>query len=377
MAFEIPKPRVIASGARSITLTWAPTDSEESLNVLPEDDNSHISYKWPPRYQLSKAEDDDPDFHPCYEGDDTTHEILDLKPETRYRIKLRVQEAEQLGGDWSRDYKEVEGKTTDETLSQKLTNQLFRAIASNDAVTVARIVSSHTKEVSLETRDRSGKTPLMNACQSASQDVVSMLLKAGASAGASTLVGKSALSIAVTYGNQEAVEAILNQSTETLEGSDQGGSTPLMWAAENVMPKHPKGLTILELLLAKGAKVDAQDMRHQTALDRLCATSGDAAAARLLLQHGARIIREIDTTSRSAHQPPQNMTTLMVAALNGHKALCDELMDNWDVDPTVQTEFGGTARSFAEQAGHTEVVQAIDAKVRKMRDAARKAIGGA
>ncbi|KAJ3014670.1 Fibronectin type 3 and ankyrin repeat domains protein 1 [Thoreauomyces humboldtii] len=352
----IPAPKITSSAARSLTLQWTPLDPDEHLhNVGP------ITYQFPWRYQLSRAEGDDPDHQVVYEGSDSTHEILDLKPETRYMIKLRIQEDESLGGEWSRDYLEIEGKTTDETLSQRLTSQLFRAVANNDAVTVQRCVTNFAKEVSLETRDRFGKTPLMNACQTASQDVVSVLLKAGASTSAATLAGKTALSLAATHGNLEAVQAILSQSSTTVDIPDQGGSTPLMWAAENVSPRHPDGLAIVQYILDHGATVDVEDARQQTALDRLCATSGDASAGRALLLKGARIVNAVDKANN------QTMTTLMVAALNGHKDLCVELMDRWEADPAVATEFGGTARSFALQAGHRDVVEELDTRLAEAR----------
>ncbi|KAI8908680.1 ankyrin repeat-containing domain protein [Powellomyces hirtus] len=350
----IPTPKIVTSAARSLSVQWSPIDPDDHP---PVQSNSPISYKFPYRYLLSIAENNDPDYHAVYEGEDTLFEIVDLKPETRYKVKLRIQEDESLGGEWSGDYLEVEGKTTDETLSQRLTSQLFRAVANNDAVTVQRCVTNYAKEVSLETRDRFGKTPLMNACQTASRDVVAVLLKAGASTSASTLAGKTALSLAATHGNLEAVEAILSQSSSTVNMADQGGSTPLMWAVENAGPRHPHGFAIVQYILDHGADVNYQDMRHQTALDRLCATSGHADSGRALLQKGARVIHDIDKANH------QTMTTLMVAALNGHRDLCVELMDNWGADPSVKTDFGGTARSFAQQAGHHAVVEAIDARV--------------
>ncbi|KAJ3153264.1 hypothetical protein HDU89_000895 [Geranomyces variabilis] len=370
----IPTPKVAAVAARSITVQWSPaehddddTDAAASPTAAPN--SSAITYRHPLRFLLSLAEGDDPDHRSVYEGEDTMFEIMDLKPETRYKIKLRIQEDESLGGEWSREYVEISSKTTDETLSQKLTSQLFRAIANNDAVTVQRCVTTYAKEVSLETRDRFGKTPLMNAAQTASQDLVAVLLKAGASTSAATLAGKTALSLAATYGNLAAVEAILSQSTSTVNLADQGGSTPLMWAVENVSPNHPSGLAIVNYILDHGkADVDFVDARGHTALDRLCATSGDAAAARALLAKGARLIRDVDKANH------HNMTTLMVAALNGHLDLCCELMDNWAADPAAKTEFGGTARSFAQQAGHTQVVEAIDARLQSIKQRTTPAI---
>ncbi|KNC97363.1 uncharacterized protein SPPG_07290 [Spizellomyces punctatus DAOM BR117] len=314
----IPTPKIISAAARSLVVEWETQDEVEQTGT----------------YQLSRGEEADPELLVVYEGSDTNVEIHDLKPETRYRIKLRVRESPELGGDWSKEYAEIEGRTTDETLSARLTNQLFRAVGNNDAEAIRRITSDHGKEVSLEMRDRFGKTMLMNACQSASRGVVEALLKAGASDTATTRSGKTPLSLAATYGNLRAVEALLDRSTETLDSQDLGGSTPLMWAAENATSKHPHGVAIVELLLDKGASVNIEDARQQTALDRLCATSGSISAARAMLEKGARIITEVDKHNNV------HMTTLMSAALNGHRDLCVELMDRWGVDPRARTEFG-------------------------------------
>ncbi|KAI9017061.1 ankyrin repeat-containing domain protein [Gaertneriomyces semiglobifer] len=348
---HIPTPKVISVAARSLLVSWTYADDDSS------DEEGH-SEQPVYHFQLSRAEADDPDHTVVYEGADTTVEVQDLKPETRYKLKLRVRERDDEWGDWSREYVEIEARTTDESLSQRLTNRLFRAVANRDSDTVKRILYEHAKEVGLETRDRHGKTLLMNACQSGCpKELIQALIKGGASTAGGSRSGKTPLSYAVTHGNLEAVQAILSHSHETLDTPDQGGSTPLMWAAENATPKNANGVAIVQCLLDSGADVNIEDLRQHTALDRLCATSGNLEAARALLDSGARITEDVNKAKG------HHMTTLMTAALNGHYEVCVELMEKWNVDPSVETEFGGTARSFAQQAGHRRVVEAIDAKL--------------
>lgn len=113
-------------------------------------------------------------------------------------------------------------------------------------------------------------------------------------------------------------------------------------------------------MLENGAEVNAKDENKNTALDRLCATSGNAKAAELLITAGARIIHKIDKDQG------HSITSLMSAALNGHRDLCRDLMDKWGCDPRIETDRGGSARSFSESQGHKEVAEMISQRIAAM-----------
>nr|KAJ3419051.1 hypothetical protein HK105_007464 [Polyrhizophydium stewartii] len=83
-------------------------------------------------------------------------------------------------------------------------------------------------------------------------------------------------------------------------------------------------------------------------------------AAHALILAGARIIHQVDKK--------HPMTSLMIAALNGHKDLVRELMEKYGADPTVQSEHGGTAKSFAETAGHRAIVLMIEERLSIIND---------
>lgn len=51
--------------------------------------------------------------------------------------------------------------SVDESVAIKMTNNLLRAVVSDDVKTVERILIEHGGEISVESRDKYGKTPLM------------------------------------------------------------------------------------------------------------------------------------------------------------------------------------------------------------------------
>ena len=52
-----------------------------------------------------------------------------------------------------------------------------------------------------------------------------------------------------------------------------------------------------------------------------------------------------------------NMTTLMLAALNGHKELVVELVEKWHGDINAETAYGQTAKMMAENNNHEAIVK--------------------
>ena len=140
---------------------------------------------------------------------------------------------------------------------------------------------------------------------------------------------------------------------ELIHLKDAGGSTPLMWASENASVSK-NGPNMVELFIRNGASVSAVDSNGFTALDRLCMTCGNVRAAQILLKAGAEL-REEPTTKTP-------MTTLMMAAMNGHKELVRELLDKHDVDPRTRNLRGLDAQVYAESNGHIVVGKMLEDK---------------
>ncbi|EGF79899.1 hypothetical protein BATDEDRAFT_35226 [Batrachochytrium dendrobatidis JAM81] len=343
----LPVLKVISTQARSADVVWTYG-------------NRDPRYLFPGlTYQVSKAEANALNFEVAYEGEEPMFVLTDLKPLTKYKFKLRITFTKWLETGkkdiWSKTYSEAEASTTDESTVVKATAQLTRAIIEADVAKSTSILNEHGQQISMESRDKNGKTILMLACQSGSGEMVRLLLQRGASTHSTTRSGKTALSIAVTYGSIKAAEAILQHDPEQAKLADLGGSTPLMWAAENASTTVRHSVAILELLLQQGVDVNQEDPRGHTAFDRLCITSGNVRAAKALILAGARIVQEVDKK--------HPMTSLMSAALNGHLELVRELMEKYGSDPTVRSEHGGTAKSFAETNGHRAIVNMIEERL--------------
>ena len=59
----------------------------------------------------------------------------------------------------------------------------------------------------------------------------------------------------------------------------------------------------------------------------------------------------------------EGQTPLMMAAMNGYKELCIELVDRWNADVFAETEHGQTARDMANSKDHQSVVSFLDRRI--------------
>lgn len=142
----------------------------------------------------------------------------------------------------------------------------------------------------------------------------------------------------VKRGDRETIEAAL-EAGAALEVQDEGGYTPLMWAAFDGEAE------ILELLIAKGANVDAATSWGATALTR-AAQDGETRIVELLLAGGANV----DQTEYDGY------TALSRAAMNGHEQIVQLLLTK-GANQNIRTKHGLTALALAQQGHHAGVVK--------------------
>ncbi len=146
----------------------------------------------------------------------------------------------------------------------------------NNAPLVSALLDAGAK---VEVQDDRGRTPLYRAATEGKQDALRLLLEKHADPNQRANDGSTALLEAVTYGKTGAAKMLIDNAA-AVEQPDANGNTPLMVAAEG-SAYVPNNGPWVEMLLAAGAKVDAQDQRGRTPLYR-AAAEGKEDAERLL-----------------------------------------------------------------------------------------------
>jgi cytohesin len=131
----------------------------------------------------------------------------------------------------------------------------------------------------VEIKDNNCRTPLLWASLNRNTEIVESLLKHGAHK-------ESTVHFAVASGDIERVEGLLKDDPQLLSSKDDCGQTPLHYAARRGSRQ------LVELLLAKGAQINAQDSVGYTPL--VWAIKGDDKGDHkdvidLLEQHGGQI----------------------------------------------------------------------------------------
>lgn len=136
-----------------------------------------------------------------------------------------------------------------------------------------------------------------------------------------------------------------------VNAADSIGRTALMLAA---FDGHTD---LVEFLIAHGAAVNARDITDRTAL--MYAASGpNQATVKLLLEEDADV---------NAFDNHEKWTALMFAAAEGQTANVQMLLDS-RADWSAKDVDGETARDFAQNNGHSEVVKILDTAARSKKD---------
>ena len=137
--------------------------------------------------------------------------------------------------------------------------------------------------------------PLTRACGLGFEDIVRILLDAGANARWKNRRGWSAIGEACESGNLPIVEMLLNHDNGLLEITDEDfGWTPLIFAA-----RYHRQTDIVRFLLSRGANVCATDDKGNTALMVACIYSS-LESMRLLLAEGSCDLEARDNSQRTA-----------------------------------------------------------------------------
>jgi ankyrin repeat protein len=141
---------------------------------------------------------------------------------------------------------------------------------------------------------------LFFACVNQQDKVVSLLLARGADPNVDYHQGGTPLVAAATKGHTTTMQLLINKGAKVNASSKENGITPLMFAAVNGRADAVK------LLIEKGAKVNAEDNDGITALMQACAGSHPQVVEELI-----RAGASVDATNK------EGRTALMHAAFKG------------------------------------------------------------
>jgi ankyrin repeat protein/serine/threonine protein kinase len=140
------------------------------------------------------------------------------------------------------------------------------------------------KHPNIDAQDARGRTALYRAIEEGKEEAARLLLAHKADPNKKANDGSTPLLASVMYGRTQVLKTLL-ESGGDLSIADNQGTTPLMLASEGT-GYLPNNAPLVETLLAKGAKIDTQDSRGRTALDR-AAAEGKIDAVRLLVESKA------------------------------------------------------------------------------------------
>ena len=208
---------------------------------------------------------------------------------------------------------------------------LVKAVTSQDVAGVRALLDQPDANPNVEEAD--GATPLHYASKLGSEEMVAILLAAGARADVANRYGVTPLSLACESGSTRVVERLLEAGADP-NTAGAGGATVLMTAARTGT------VDVIKALLVRGADVNAtEDTRGQTAL-MWAAAEGNVDALQVLIEAGADInagSREVDFKRTSRGGPAAmsdkvpdeiiQFTPLMFAIREGYLDAVELLLD--------------------------------------------------
>lgn len=130
--------------------------------------------------------------------------------------------------------------------------------------------------------DYENRTPIFDAVSNHKVKAIEYLIDCGAVLGTKDTKGMTCLHLAARQGHPDLIKLLLNTGKFDMNEKDDGGWTPIMWAAED---KHRDAT---QLLIEQGANVHIRDEELNTPL-HWAALSGNLEVCRLLLEAHADI----------------------------------------------------------------------------------------
>ena len=162
---------------------------------------------------------------------------------------------------------------------------------------------------------------------------IDQLLQMGADVDRRDVDGNTPLHIAASLGNRHAAVALIRHDAET-NVANARGEAPLHLAAK---PKEGGSKGVIEVLLTKGAVIDARDNHGNTALHNAAAVDG--ALALLLLERGASA-----TMVNEAGDTPLHVAMRSEGSVRGWEEMIEALLER-GAEPNQHNSRGANAWS--------------------------------
>lgn len=194
---------------------------------------------------------------------------------------------------------------------QSVTPAILEAAAAGDHQTVARLLGSDPKLVTVTNAD--GETALHQAAgcragEEAGLPIVRLLLESGADVNAKNALGQTSLLYA-SYAGFGRVAKLLVDKGASCRYQDSNGRSPLHYAAREGRP------ALVELLLGKGADPSLKDDQGRTPLDYA------------VLRNQGTVLETLLRLVRYDPAGPEGSTLLHAAASQGHEEMVRSLLD--------------------------------------------------
>lgn len=238
---------------------------------------------------------------------------------------------------------------------------------------VVRLLLHVNNQVNINARGLEQKTPLIWAAQNGHEAVVRVLLAADEiDVNATESFGGTSLHWAARSGQEAIVRTLLTADQIDVNAADFGGATPLHRAAE-----YGHEAIVQMLLEAEQIEVHPIDRLSRTPLSS-AAVYGHEAIVKMLLKAHEAVLNPAQpiNTARAGYEAnkelllPENHVNgrgrpfsankaFLVAAMNGHRAIMELLLDTQEIDINYVEPFSGTPLAEAAAMGHEEIVKML------------------
>jgi ankyrin repeat protein len=228
-------------------------------------------------------------------------------------------------------------------------------------------------DVDINTKDKSGWTPLSRAAERGYEKIVRLLIDGGAAVNIKNSKGDTVLHKAALGGHEAVVRMLVGRGA-AVDIKNSEGETVLLQAASKESDRMVRVLvdlgadinakdqlretalhqaavreseTMVRLLVGLGADINAKGRYRDTALYR-AVFKGNDVIAQLLVDHGVDINAKDNYGDTALHR----------AAFNGRQTIAQLLVDN-GADVNTRNKRGRTALSSAASGGFEAIVQLL------------------